>query len=116
MNGLTAAERRRAILEALCLRRHDTRENLAFEFDVSKRTIEYDISRLSLEYPIYTMPGRSGGIFIMDGFHMDKPRLSDKQMDLLKRLLPKLSGEDRRIMQGMLEEYGKNNRRKSHAK
>ena len=35
---VTADERRRAILEALCVRRHETRENLAFEFGVSKST------------------------------------------------------------------------------
>lgn len=29
---VTANERRRAILETLCRRRRDTRENLAFEF------------------------------------------------------------------------------------
>lgn len=31
---VTANERRRAILETLCRRRRDTRENLAFEFGV----------------------------------------------------------------------------------
>lgn len=36
-------ERRRAIMEVLCARRHETRGNLAFEFGVSKRTIEYDV-------------------------------------------------------------------------
>ena len=41
-------ERRRAIMEVLCVRRHETRGNLAFEFGVSKRTIECDIQSLSL--------------------------------------------------------------------
>lgn len=45
---MTAAERRQAILEALCMRRHETRENLANEFGVSKRTIEYDVLNLML--------------------------------------------------------------------
>lgn len=44
---MTASERRMALIEVLCLRRHDTRENLAFEFGVSKRTIEYDVQILS---------------------------------------------------------------------
>ena len=36
---MTASERRRAILIALCNRRFDRRENLANEFGVSKRTM-----------------------------------------------------------------------------
>lgn len=39
---MTAGERRRAILERLCVRRRDTRGNLAFEFGVSRRTIDND--------------------------------------------------------------------------
>ena len=45
---MAAEQRRLAIMELLCSHRHDTRENLAFEFGVSKRTIEYDVSILSL--------------------------------------------------------------------
>ena len=37
---MTAADRRRAILEALSLDKFTTRANLAFEFGVSKRTID----------------------------------------------------------------------------
>lgn len=36
---MTASERRNAILEVLCLRRFETVSNLAFEFDVTDRTI-----------------------------------------------------------------------------
>ncbi|MFR2460568.1 MAG: HTH domain-containing protein [Christensenellaceae bacterium] len=46
---MTANERRKRILEVLCLRRSDTRENLANEFGVSSRTIERDVATLSLE-------------------------------------------------------------------
>lgn len=45
-----ASERRRAILEVLCQRRQDTRENLAHEFGVSLRTISNDIDELSRTY------------------------------------------------------------------
>lgn len=44
---MTANERHKRILERLCVRRHDTRENLAVEFDVSERTIERDVLTLS---------------------------------------------------------------------
>ena len=36
---VTDAEQREAILEVLCIRRHDTYRNLAFEFQVSRETI-----------------------------------------------------------------------------
>ena len=38
---MTAADRRRAILEALSSDKFTTRANLAFEFGVSKRTIDH---------------------------------------------------------------------------
>jgi hypothetical protein len=41
-------ERRQALIELLCRRRHDTYENLAKEFNVCKRTIQYDIEELTL--------------------------------------------------------------------
>lgn len=103
---MTAAERRQAILEALCIRRHDTRENLAFEFGVSKRTIEYDVLELSLTYPIYTTQGNGGGIHVVDGFHLDKPHLNEKEDALLSKILPTLTGEDKKTMSEILKKYG----------
>lgn len=103
---MTAAERRQAILEALCVRRHDTRENLAFEFGVSKRTIEYDVLELSLTYPIYTTQGNGGGIHVVDGFYLDKPRLNEKEIALLSKILPTLTGEDKKTMSEILKKYG----------
>lgn len=103
---MTAAERRQAILEVLCVRRHDTRENLAFEFGVSKRTIEYDVLELSLTYPIYTTQGNGGGIHVVDGFYLDKPRLNEKEIALLSKILPTLTGEDNKTMSEILKKYG----------
>ena len=48
-----SSERRRAILEVLCQRRQDTRENLAHEFGVSLRTISNDIDELTITYIPY---------------------------------------------------------------
>lgn len=103
---MTASERRNAILEVLCLRRHDTRENLAFEFGVSKRTIEYDILMLSLEYPIYTTQGNGGGIHVVDDFRLGKTYLKSEQQALLERLLPELGEEDAEIMKAILKTFG----------
>ena len=43
-------ERRAAIFDALCIRRHDTVENLASEFGVSEKTIRRDIEELSIVF------------------------------------------------------------------
>lgn len=99
---MSASERRRAIIEALCQRRYDTRENLASEFGVSKRTIENDILVLSLEYPIYTLQGNGGGIYVEDGYRLDRKYLSDEQSELLEALLPTLSGRQAEVMQSII--------------
>ena len=103
---MTAAERRQSILEVLCLRRHETRENLANEFGVSKRTIEYDVLNLMLTYPVYTVQGNGGGIYVTDNFRLDRPRMNEKQTALLQKVLLTLSGEDKETMQNIINIYG----------
>ena len=102
---MSASERRRAIIEALCQRRHDTRENLASEFGVTKRTIENDVLALSLEYPVYTVQGNGGGIYVDEGYRLDRKYLSEEQADLLEALLPTLSGRQAEIMQSILKTF-----------
>ena len=103
---MTAAERRQAILEVLCSRRHETRENLAQEFGVSKRTIEYDVLNLMLTYPVYTVQGNGGGIYVTDNFRLDRPRMNEKQTALLQKVLLTLSGEDKDTMETIIKIYG----------
>ena len=76
------------------------------EFGVSKRTIEYDVLQLSLAYPIYTTQGNGGGIHVVDGFRLDRPRMNDKQTALLQKVLLTLSGEDKDTMQEIIKIYG----------
>ncbi len=89
-------ERRRAIMEVLCVRRHETRGNLAFEFGLSKRTIEYDVQSLSLEYPIYTTQGKGGGIHVVAGFELKQTerRVTDRQSPVPNRSSEKPCGDD----------------------
>ena len=103
---MTAGERRRAILERLCVRRRDTRGNLAFEFGVSRRTIDNDLVYLSEEYPVYTDRGRGGGIYVDKDFYLNQRYLSKTQKELLLRLKDTLEGEDRRIMENILKTFG----------
>ena len=72
---------------ALCRRRHDTINNLAFEFGVSARTIRRDIEALSLKEPIYTRTGRyGGGIYVMDGYYIDRMYVSDEESEVLVKV------------------------------
>ena len=109
---VTATERRRAIFETVCRRRRDTRENLAFEFGVSVRTIEYDVQRLSQSYPIYTEQGRAGGIYVMKGYRLDGRYLSADEQAFLERLAGALSGEDRAKIESIIKKFGLQEERK----
>lgn len=107
---MTASERRKAIIDLLCVRKFETRENLAFEFGVSVRTIDYDILALTTEYPIYTIQGNGGGIHIDSSFKSYKDYLSNEQSELLHRLLPTLKGKDAETMKSILKSFDYNRR------
>ncbi len=80
-------ERRNAILKALCRRRYETIGNLAEEFEVSERTIRRDIEILSYTEPIYTQSGRhAGGVYVVDGYHMDRMYMSEDEIALLQKI------------------------------
>lgn len=103
---MTAWQRRHEILLALYRRKRDTRENLAFEFGVSKRTIEVDIEALSLaHFPVYTKSGFGGGIFIDDDYVPDVKFCSRKQAKCLVKLLSHSEGEDREILRTIIETF-----------
>ena len=80
------AERRNAILKALCRRRYETISNLATEFDVSERTIRRDIEVLSFTEPIYTQAGRHGGVYVVDGYRMDRMYMSEEETEVLCKI------------------------------
>lgn len=80
-------ERRNAILKALCRRRYETIPNLANEFEVSERTIRRDIEVLSYTEPIYTQTGRhAGGVYVVEGYHMDRMYMSEEEMGVLCKI------------------------------
>lgn len=110
---MTANERRKALLETLCERRHDTRENLAKEFGVSKRTIEYDVLALSCDYPIDTKRGKGGFIYVEDWFDLHKGSWTDEQYDLLIRLKDTLYGKDKQAIEGIIKKQNKPHEKRS---
>ena len=102
---MTALDRREAILDALCVRRHDQVKSLAAEFGVSERTIRNDLLVLGCSYPIETTRGNGGGVKIADWYHRDRRYLSPEQADLLKRLSSSVEGADLEILTGILRQF-----------
>ena len=102
---MRATERRIAILEVLCERRHDSVENLANEFGVSIRTIKYDIEALILSYPVYTTQGNGGGVHVVEGYYIGRKYLKPSQEALLHKLKESLRGEELRTMHEILKTF-----------
>ncbi|MBE5954119.1 MAG: hypothetical protein E7257_08195 [Lachnospiraceae bacterium] len=99
-------ERREELIYALCKRRKDKVKNLAFEFNVSVRTMEDDIKILSLTHPIITHTGRyGGGVEVADGYYVGRKYLKPSQKDLLERLSETLSGDDLATMKSIFYDF-----------
>ena len=102
---MTADERRGVILDIICARRYETIDNLAFDLEVSRRTIQRDVLHLSLRFPIYTMQGKGGGILISDDFRWSAKYLSSEQLALLNKLGSKLKGKDSETMASIIKMF-----------
>ena len=110
---MTATERRQAILEALCERRRETVENLAYEFSVSTRTIKRDILELSLSYPVYTVSGRyHSGVYIAEDYYFGKQYLSDVQLQTIISLLDKVDDDRREVLESIIKDFGRTEKEK----
>jgi len=62
------AHRRMEIISILAAKGHTTMRELAWELEVSRRTIMNDIIALSFDYPVCTKPGEGGGVFITENY------------------------------------------------
>ena len=102
---MTASERRIQILYAICERKHESVNNLAFEFNVTTRTIKSDLLELSRSYPIYTTTGKRGGVHIMDGYRFGTKYLSDEQVDVLMKISKNLKGEELKTVQTIISTF-----------
>ncbi|MGN0652122.1 MAG: HTH domain-containing protein [Gemmiger sp.] len=98
-------ERRRKIIEILNLRRHDTMQNLAQEFGVSRLTIYRDILTLEEEYPLIHIHGRAGGIALPEGYRLSQRYLSPRQAEAIRRNLEVINPEDRKTFQSILDDF-----------
>ena len=110
---MTALERRQAILEVLCERRHEKVANMAFEFNVTTRTIKNDILELSLSYPIYTSTGRyRSGVYIAEDYYFGKQYLSDVQLQTIISLLDKVDDDRREVLESIIKDFGRTEKEK----
>ena len=111
------AERRHEIMRILCRRRYETIRNLASEFGVSMRTIQRDVEALSRTEPIYTQFGKyGGGIYVVEGYSMDRMYMTDIELNVLKKLYiaaeenqSLLTDEERNLLLLIISQYSKTN-------
>ncbi len=101
-------ERRQRIIEILNMRRSEKIENLAFEFDVTRRTIENDIQVLSCSYPIDTKTGPTGCVYVQDGFDLYERYLTARQFEVLEELKGVATGEQAKVLETILRSFGRN--------
>ena len=109
------AERRREMMKILCRRRYETIGNLASEFGVSMRTVQRDIETLSLTEPIYTKAGKyGGGVYIMNGYSVERMYMADEELDVLRKLYTAADGNpslltdyEKKLLGSLISQYSK---------
>ena len=103
MQGANERRQKKAVLS---IRRHDTIKNLAFEFSVSRITMIRDIRVLILEHnPIYALPGKNGGVFMMEGCNAGSKYLTAAEKAFLLRLSETLTQEDKIKMEKIINSF-----------
>ena len=98
-------ERRQKLLEVLCLRRHETTDTLAHEFNVSRGTIRRDVRILTCSYPVETVSGGHGGIRVAEWFHLDRRALNSAEITFLRRLAESLNGPDLEMLNRIIATF-----------
>ena len=102
---MTPWERRQKILEVLCLRRHDTYSNLAYEFNISVGTIRRDIVVLTFSYPVETVKSHHSGVRVAEWFHFDCRVLNSAEIAFLRRLGESLDGPDLEMLNRIIATF-----------
>ncbi len=105
-NGVDTLHRRMEIISILSAKGHMTTRELAWELDVSRRTIMNDIIALSFDYPIYTKPGEGGGVFITENYKPYANTLTQTELETLCRLYRKSEGKEKEILFRIIHKYG----------
>lgn len=82
-----------------------TREALACELHVSKRTITRDIVDLSPIVPIFTKSGNQGGIYILPGYRINREYLTLTEETCLCELANEVCYDRKMILQGIVKRF-----------
>lgn len=98
--------RRMEIISILSARGHATMRELAWELDVTRRTIMNDVMMLSFDYPIYTKPGEGGGVFIMEDYKPYANTLTQTELETLCGIYHKAEGKEKEILFRIIHKYG----------
>ena len=117
------AERRHGIMKTLCRYRYKTMPDLALEFGVSMRTIQRDIEVLSRTEPIYTQFGRHGGVYVVDGYSMNRMYMTDTEINVLQKLyiaadenVALLTNDEKNVLGLIISQYSKPKSKKDERK
>lgn len=102
---MSTYERRWRLIQILCMRRYDTYDNLAAEFNVSRGTIYNDILVLMRVHPIETIQGRNGGVKIAEGYYLDYQYFTPEQAHFLKGMRVFVDGEKLVMLNRMLTQF-----------
>ena len=103
---MDTAHRRMEIISILSARGHTTMRELAWELDVSRRTIMNDVIALSFDYPVYTKPGEGGGVFITEKYKPYTNTLTLTEQKTLCGLYDKAEGKEKEIPFRIIHKYG----------
>jgi len=104
--GMDTAHRRMEIISILSARGHATTRELAWELDVSRRTIMHDVVALSFDYPIYTKPGEGGGVFITEKYKPYGNTLTQTELETLCKIYGRAEGKEKEILFRIIHKYG----------
>jgi predicted DNA-binding transcriptional regulator YafY len=103
---MDAAHRRMEIISILAARGHATMGELAWELDVSRRTIMNDVMLLSFDYPIYTKQGEGGGVFITENYKPYANTLTQTELETLCKIYGRAEGKEKEILFRIIHKYG----------
>ena len=98
-------DRRMEILSILMNQRLVSCLELSRRFHISEDTISRDITALSRFAPIASKKGRYGGVYIIDEYRREKAYLSREQEKLIEKLIKKLSGKEKQLLQMVLYKF-----------
>ncbi len=103
---MDTAHRRLEIISILAAKGHTTMMELAWELEVSRRTIMNDVIALSFDYPVYTKPGEGGGVFITENYKPYTNTLTQTEQETLSRLYRRAEGKEKEILYRIIQKYG----------